>query len=631
MSRIIKRGILILLIIVLTAGAGIAIWLVRDNRSISTFSDSTPVQKGFAVLSGGYTYYCNPEDGGKIYKIKNNKTSKEKICSDSTDSIFIEGDWIFYSNKSDGKRIYRIRTDGSGRKKITKDGADYINLAGSTIYYSDTDKNYMLYSVNVNGGSIKKIGDEYSAYVNIASGYIYYINHEGKIVKIEKDGTGKKILDQGKSIFLTLLNNKIYFSNVQDNCLYGMDTNGSNREKLSSAYAYNMIPYKNMIYFTNLGLKENGFDSNYIYSVDTDNGNLSKVSTEPVLGLCTSENTIFYKTSDGRSIYKSLPDGSARQAIDGRTKADTVDEICNEIRSRIDFEINNKKMSAAYDRAKTIIASIIKPGMTDVQKELTVHDYIIKNTRYDDKAFDALKKENAIIDIDSHEAWGVLNDGIGVCDGYASAAKLLLTMSGIQCDVVDGIATDGQASSGNERPNHEWNIVKINGQYYQLDVTFDDNTEDETDMIGYNFFNLSDSAMARTHTWNHEIYPKCESEEYNFLKNAELAVRDGDHIYYINTSGNLSIYSINLNDGKKYRLNITRSLYLSLNDGWIYYSNYDDGGYLYKMKEDGTDQTRINNDWSINIFAKDGWVEYVNKNNNIKYRINTDGTLKQRL
>ena len=103
-------------------------------------------------------------------------------------------------------------------------------------------------------------------------------------------------------------------------------------------------------------------------------------------------------------------------------------------------------------KAREIISKVVKPNMSDLQKELALHDYVISNTKYDSENY--IKNT---IPKDSYSPYGALVNGIAVCQGYAEAMNLLETM------IVVG-DTDGE----NGWESHVWNIVKIDGVYYQL-------------------------------------------------------------------------------------------------------------------------------------------------------------------
>lgn len=153
-----------------------------------------------------------------------------------------------------------------------------------------------------------------------------------------------------------------------------------------------------------------------------------------------------------------------------------------------------------YSKAKSIISKIITPGMTDLQKEKAIHDYIVNNTRYD-----IVNYERGTIPPESYSPYGVLIKGVAVCEGYARATALLLNMAGIKSIVVTGEAFDGIGVEG-----HAWNIVEIDGHYYHLDTTWDDPvTPTGENWLRYDYFNLSDSEIAKDHFWDRDKYPTC--------------------------------------------------------------------------------------------------------------------------
>lgn len=91
-------------------------------------------------------------------------------------------------------------------------------------------------------------------------------------------------------------------------------------------------------------------------------------------------------------------------------------------------------------------------------KEKYIHDFLCENVHYD-----KLKKPY------SHEIIGPLGHGVGVCEGIAKSVKVLCDALGIWCM----IAVCGNNPEKGIKYRHTWNIVKIDGQYYHLDVTFD--------------------------------------------------------------------------------------------------------------------------------------------------------------
>jgi transglutaminase-like putative cysteine protease len=158
---------------------------------------------------------------------------------------------------------------------------------------------------------------------------------------------------------------------------------------------------------------------------------------------------------------------------------------------------------ALMKKVDAIIKAIIKPGMTDFEKELAIHDYIIDNCRYDVSGY----KTNDIPP-ESYSAYGALCLGVAVCEGYAEAAMLLLNRAGVECRIVTGISRG---------EGHAWNMVKIDGAYYHLDVTWDDPVGNSgSDNKVYHYFNLNDKEISVDHTWDKSAHPACTRTDYHY-------------------------------------------------------------------------------------------------------------------
>lgn len=117
-------------------------------------------------------------------------------------------------------------------------------------------------------------------------------------------------------------------------------------------------------------------------------------------------------------------------------------------------ELTTKK-AEFKQKVDYIIRSVITEDMSEVEKELAIHDYIVLNTRYDQDNY--IKNT---VPRESYTAYGALINGVAVCDGYSRAFKLLLDEIGIPCIKISS-----------EGINHAWNIVTINGKRYHVDVT----------------------------------------------------------------------------------------------------------------------------------------------------------------
>lgn len=153
-----------------------------------------------------------------------------------------------------------------------------------------------------------------------------------------------------------------------------------------------------------------------------------------------------------------------------------------------------------YEKVCEVLDSITRSGMSDYDKELAIHDYLVANCEY---GYEDYAKE------DSFTAYGALIHNKAVCNGYAEAMALLLSC----CDVENAIMT---GSAGGDL--HAWNRVKIDGQWYQLDATWDDPVPDRGDYVGHMYFNVTDDIMDDTHIWDHSEFEACDSMDMNYFE-----------------------------------------------------------------------------------------------------------------
>ena len=99
-------------------------------------------------------------------------------------------------------------------------------------------------------------------------------------------------------------------------------------------------------------------------------------------------------------------------------------------------------------------------GMSDYEKIRKIHNYLIDTIDYDRTV-----SANNIYDI-----YGALVNKVCVCEGYAKAFQYLMNQVEIENAIVIGVGTN---SNGNTE-NHAWNYVKLDGNWYAVDVTWDD-------------------------------------------------------------------------------------------------------------------------------------------------------------
>ncbi len=168
----------------------------------------------------------------------------------------------------------------------------------------------------------------------------------------------------------------------------------------------------------------------------------------------------------------------------------------------------SEKDAAIYGACETVFLKEIKESMTEAEKELALHDYLVGHSEYDRKALG-----NGAGREDNNNPYGPLVKGYGICLGYATSFQLLMDLAGIECITVVG------ASSGSSQ-DHAWNMVKLDGDWYCVDTTWDDPVTSMMPGISFvehTYFNVTSQFMVDTdHQWDYENVPWAAADTYSW-------------------------------------------------------------------------------------------------------------------
>lgn len=154
--------------------------------------------------------------------------------------------------------------------------------------------------------------------------------------------------------------------------------------------------------------------------------------------------------------------------------------------------------------AKKVLEECVTPDMSDYDKELALYAWLTGNVVYDQSHYE---KEGA--PRTSYEPYGPLLKGKGVCLGYATTFQLLMDMADIECITVTGAAFYS-------REHHAWNMVKLNGEWYCVDPTWDlrPGINQDGELV-YNYFNVTSDWMAfADHQWDYDSVPEATAEDF---------------------------------------------------------------------------------------------------------------------
>ena len=180
-----------------------------------------------------------------------------------------------------------------------------------------------------------------------------------------------------------------------------------------------------------------------------------------------------------------------------------------ELKPRVSTELLQYK--EAVDEKVDSILDKANQKQSDYEKVLFIHDYIIDNTVYDTKTADLItadKESNTIYNAST--IYGCLVEKKAVCSGYAAAFHLLTKKLGFESGRTRGEA-DGEL--------HEWNYIKLDNEYYFIDVTWDDPLVENSaeNRKSYDYFLITQDELFETHKLEEgEKAPECKGTKYNY-------------------------------------------------------------------------------------------------------------------
>lgn len=162
-----------------------------------------------------------------------------------------------------------------------------------------------------------------------------------------------------------------------------------------------------------------------------------------------------------------------------------------------DIKLMTAQMNLVADR----ILKRAEAAATDAEKLAVIHDEIAKNCEYSDGEH-------------QNDAYGCLVDGYAKCEGYSKAFLYVARRAGLHVMNVTGKVRNGE--------NHVWNIAEIDGAFYNIDVTWDDDDEFRGNVV-HCCFAVPDSRFS-DHAADPACYlpPQCTETTHSWYNTHEL-------------------------------------------------------------------------------------------------------------
>ncbi len=176
------------------------------------------------------------------------------------------------------------------------------------------------------------------------------------------------------------------------------------------------------------------------------------------------------------------------------------------------WEVDPELIASMQKEIDSTVGKILAQaeGKSDYEKLKVFHDYIALNNNF-------VKEEGF-----NQTIYGGFAGGEIQCEGYAKSMQYLCDLSGIESMVVVGTNESGDS--------HAWNVVKVDGEWYNLDTTWDDPilTDVDTTNVRYRYFLVPDSWIHNKSHFNvntktsgtkvtYFTPPACTAEKLNYF------------------------------------------------------------------------------------------------------------------
>ncbi len=250
-------------------------------------------------------------------------------------------------------------------------------------------------------------------------------------------------------------------------------------------------------------------------------------------GWVQSNSDWYYLGADGKMLIDTTtPDGyyvdsdGVRQEFTGDTAEDQDGVDNDELKKNTWYQPENTDFAKSYVYAVTdeqraeeervvqnFIKKNIKADMNDFEKEMAVARYIQKKCKYDYATYRGDAKKNKL----SYCSYNVLINGKAVCQGYAEAFQELCESAGLSTRIVSN-------------SNHAWNLVKLDGQWYHVDITWADDDSKGHKGLAKGYINLTDDQVSKI-----ESHRTWKASYYDVHGTGDLPTADGD-VYDVYTT-----------------------------------------------------------------------------------------------
>ncbi|MBR2913892.1 MAG: hypothetical protein IKC40_08235, partial [Oscillospiraceae bacterium] len=149
------------------------------------------------------------------------------------------------------------------------------------------------------------------------------------------------------------------------------------------------------------------------------------------------------------------------------------------------YLVDSSEYDAEYNAMMQVLDEAtagVDENWSEAEKALYLYNWMIEEFYYTSQPQKEEDKNELF-----YTAYGVINNGHGVCEGFSWLYTLLMKHVGVNCQMIIS-----------KEANHSWNAVEIDGEWYYVDVTRGDDYSKHPGIVNYSRFLKSRRELKKT-------------------------------------------------------------------------------------------------------------------------------------
>ncbi|MBK8502720.1 MAG: hypothetical protein IPL46_11155 [Saprospiraceae bacterium] len=142
---------------------------------------------------------------------------------------------------------------------------------------------------------------------------------------------------------------------------------------------------------------------------------------------------------------------------------------------------------------------LLSPAKNDLEKIRAIYQFVTHYLTYDYAALDNNRRRI------NQNIYDILERKKGICWDYAALITTMADAAEMTCLSIIGFSKDLNSLKVSDQPDHAWNLVKMDSNYYLLDATWGSNTLGQTDLFKESY--QSDYFLTRAELFAKNHFP----------------------------------------------------------------------------------------------------------------------------